>query len=237
VVADVFGSSSTLRVATAGAKPEPRALAPADVRHPVFQPFAANPAVLGLVTFDTVASIGGSACQTLARFTTGDAALIECPAGEGRALVLASDLGNRWNDFPLHATFVPFVHEIVRYLASGRAQASEYLIADAPGGVPPMPGIVTLTASLVRPGRTTDVSNRSEPSRRVAINVDPREAEPARLTVDDFLSAVTKLKEAGASQARLEAREQEDDQHLWQYALAMMAIVLAVEGVIAARTT
>src|SRR5204862_3479594 len=82
VVADVLGSASTLHVATAGVKPGPRALAPADVRHPVFQPFAANPAVLGLVTFDTVARIGGSACQTLARFTTGDAAVIECPAGD-----------------------------------------------------------------------------------------------------------------------------------------------------------
>src|SRR5207244_158870 len=108
VVADVFGSGSTLRVVTAtGAKPAPRALAPADVRHPVFQPFAGGTATLGLVTFQTAARIDGSACQTLARFTTGDTALLECPAGEGRGLVLASDLDNRWNDFPVHATFVP----------------------------------------------------------------------------------------------------------------------------------
>jgi hypothetical protein len=227
VVADVLGSTSTLRIVSAGGRPEPRALAPADTRHPVFLPFAANPAVLGLVTFDTVASVGGSACQTLARFTTGDAALIECPAGEGRALVLASDVGNRWNDFPLHATFVPFVYEIVRYLSSVRTHASEYLIGDAPAGVPPTPGVVALT----------DGSNPSAPQRRVALNVDPREAEPARLSVDDFLSAVTKMQEAGAVQARVEAREQEDDQHLWRYLLTMMAIVLAVEGTIAARTT
>ncbi len=102
-------------------------LAPADGRHPVFQAFAGNPASLGLVTFQNAARIGGSACQTLARFTTGDTALIECPAGDGRALVLASDLDNRWNDFPLHATFVPFVHEVVRYLASARAHAVDYL--------------------------------------------------------------------------------------------------------------
>ena len=63
-------------------------------------------------------------CQTLARFTTGETALLDCPSGEGRALVLASDLDNRWNDFPLHATFVPFLHEAVRYLASARAHAS-----------------------------------------------------------------------------------------------------------------
>ena len=60
---------------------------------------------------------------------------IECPSGDGRALVLASDLDNRWNDFPLHATFVPFLHEVVRYLASARAHASDYFVGDAPAGV------------------------------------------------------------------------------------------------------
>jgi hypothetical protein len=226
VVADVLGSASTLRVATAGVKPGPRALAPGDVRHPIFQPFAANPAVLGLVTFDTVARIGGSACQTLARFTTGDPAVIECPAGDGRALVLASDVGNRWNDFPLHATFVPFAHEVVRYLASARAHASDYLVADAPAGVPRRPGVFTVG----------DVSSQSAPARHVAVNVDPREADPSRLSVEEFLSAVTRLKDAAVSPARIEARQQEDEQHLWRYLLAVMTIALALEGMIAART-
>src|SRR5438093_4738541 len=226
VVADVFGNASTLQVATAGVRPGPRALAPADVRHPIFQPFAANPGVLGLVTFDTVARISGSACPTLARFTTGDAALIECPAGDGRALVLASDLSNRWNDFPVHGTFVPFVHEMIRYLASARSQSSEYLVAAAPAGGPRTPGVFSLP----------DSSNPAGPPRRVAINVDPREGDPARVSVDEFLSAVTSMKNAGVSEARVEARQQEDQQHLWRYLLVVMAIALAVEGIVAART-
>ncbi len=124
VVADVLGTGSTLKVVTVdGTRPAARTLAPADLRHPVFQAFAGNTGTLGLVTFQNAARIGGTACQTLARFTTGDTAFIECPAGEGRALVFASDLDNKWNDFPVHATFVPFLHEIVRYLASARAHA------------------------------------------------------------------------------------------------------------------
>jgi len=214
-------------VTATGAKPEPRALAPADVRHPIFQPFASNTATLGLVTFQSVARVGGSACQTLARFTTGEAALVECPAGDGRALVFASDLENRWNDFPLHATFVPFLHEIVGYLASARAHAAEYLVADAPAGAPRKPGVALLT----------DASRPGAPPRAVAINVDPREADPARLSVEDFQSAVTRLKDVSEARlATVEARQQEDRQHLWQYALAMMALLLAVEGLVAART-
>jgi hypothetical protein len=227
VVGDVLGSGSTLRIAAVeGARPAARTLAPADGRHPVFRAFAGNPASLGLVTFQNAARIGGTACQTLARFTTGDTALIECPAGEGHGLILASDLNNRWNDFPLHATFVPFVHEIVRYLGSARAHTVDYFIADAPAGVRRVPGIVTLTGSAAIGGV----------SRTIALNVDPRESDPSRLSADEFQSAVTRLKDQGATATRGEAREQEDQQHLWRYALAAMAVLLAAEGVLAART-
>jgi hypothetical protein len=225
IIADVLGAGSTLRVVTTGTRPEPRALAPTDVRHPVFQPFAGNAATLGLVTVQNASRIGGTGCQTLARFTTGDEALVECPSGDGRTLVLASDLDNRWNDFPLHATFVPFLHEVVRYLASARAHASEYFVGDAPAGVQRAPGIVTVGDPAVAAG-----------TRRIAVNVDPREADPARITVEDFQSAVTRLKAAGGVEARVEARQQEDRQHLWQYALALMVLLLAGEGLLAART-
>jgi hypothetical protein len=225
VVGDVLGAGSTLRIAAVeGTRPAPRVLAPVDGRHPVFHAFAGNPASLGLVTFRSAARVSGTGCQTLARFTTGDTALVECPAGEGRALVLASDLNNRWNDFPLHATFVPFVHEAVRYLASSRAHAVDYLIGDAPAGVKRTPGIATLS------------DGASGRAKTIAVNVDPRESDPARLTIDDFQSAVTRLKETAGGATRGEARQQEDQQHLWQYALAAMAVLLAAEGVLAART-
>jgi hypothetical protein len=227
IVADMLGAASTLRIVTLnGTRPAQRTLAPTDVRHPVFQAFAGNAATLGLVTFQNASRIGGTGCQTLARFTTGDTALIECPSGDGRTLVLASDLDNRWNDFPLHATFVPFLHEVVRYLASARAHASEYFVGDAPAGVKRVPGIVALSDAAVAAGAT----------RRIAVNVDPREADPARISIEDFQSAVTRLKAAGGVEARVEARQQEDRQHLWQYGLALMAILLAAEGVLAART-
>jgi hypothetical protein len=226
VVRDVLGGSSALQMTTPpDMKREVRALAPADVRHPVFTAFAGNSGSLGLVTFTRVARIGGSVCQTLARFTTGEVALAECPAGDGRALMLASDLDNKWNDFPLHATFVPFLHEVVRYVASARAHASDYVVADAPAGVRKQPGIATVSDG--RPGA---------PPRRIAVNVDPRESDPARMSVDDFQSAVTRLKDAGTSEARIEAREQEDRQHLWQFLIAAMVVMLVGEGVIASRT-
>jgi hypothetical protein len=227
VASDVIGGASTLRIVRdEGVKRAARTLAPVDGRHPVFQPFVGTAATLGLVTFQNASRISGALCQTLARFTTGDAAMIECPAGEGRALVLASDLDNRWNDFPRRATFVPFLHEVVRFLASAHPRTTDYLVGEAPAGVKRVPG-VTMVADAGRP---------ETPARRVAINVDPREADAARMSVAEFQSAVTRITPAAGAEGRVDARQQEDRQHLWQYALALMIAMLAVEGLIASRT-
>lgn len=242
VVANVLGEGSPLRVVPpTPLKAEPRmgttasrqstTLAPSDMRHPIFQPFGENAAMLGLVKFYTVARISGVGCETLARFTSGEAALIDCSAGDGRALVLASDLDNHWNDFPVHPSFVPFIHEAVRYLGSARPHASEYLVGEAPPGVPRTPGIATL------PDLSDSGNGRPGRSRRVAVNVDPREGYRTRLSADEFQAAVTRLKAVGAENAHLEARQQEDRQHLWRYVLAIMIAALAVEGVVASRTT
>jgi hypothetical protein len=226
IVADVLGDDLPLRIAAApDGQPIERSLIPGDVRHPVFRAFGSDAATLGLVKFRRVAHIDGVGCQAVARFTTGETALLDCPAGEGHAIVLASDVDNRWNDFPLRATFVPFLHETLRYLGSGRPQEGQYLIADVPSGVPPIPGIATIQPS----GATSAL-------RRVAVNVDPRESDLARLSPDEFQSAVTRLKDVGSAEAKVEVQRREDRQHLWTYVLALMVAVLAVEGVVASRT-
>ena len=78
----------------------------------------------------------------------------------------------------------------------------------------------------MRPSATDPAGQQT----RVAVNVDPRESDPARLSADDFQAVVTRLKDAGASEARIEARQQEEQQHLWQYAVILMLMLLAVEG-------
>ena len=229
VAADVLGSTAPLRIVLPApdARPALRTVAPADVRHPIFQPFGANAASLGLVRFRSVARVSGADCQPLARFTTGESAILDCAAGEGRGLVIASDLNNRWNDFPLHPTYVPFLHEAVRYLSNARSHANEYLVGDAPAGLAHTPGIAVV------PDERRGTSVRP---RRVAVNVDPREAEPGRVSMEDFQAAVGRLKDVGRSEARVAAAEQEERQHIWQYVLALMIVALAAEGVVASRT-
>lgn len=194
-----------------------------DVRHPVVRAFGSTSGALGLVQFQRVAVLRTADCPVLARFTSGEPALVDCASGDGHALVLASDLDNRGNDFPLHATFVPFLHESVRYLTGGLQQASDYVVADAPAGVPAVPGVVSL------PGGPAA-------ARLVAVNVDPAEADPGRLTVDEFKGAVVTMGGGAQAGARLQARETEERQHIWQYVLAVMLVMMAVESWVAART-
>jgi hypothetical protein len=200
-----------------------RSLAPADVRHPVFQMFGSGASALGLVQFHRISAIRAPACQTLGRFTTGEPALVDCAIGDGRAMILASDLDNRWNDFPLHATFVPFVQEAIRYVGGARPRMPEYLVGETPRGVQPAPGVYTMPSA-------------GDEQRLVAVNVDPAESNPARLTAEEFQTAVTRLKDTGEAHRRVEAREREDSQHMWRYVLALMIAMLLIESYVAART-
>jgi hypothetical protein len=139
-------------------------------------------------------------------------------------MVLASDLDGRWNDFPLHATFVPFVHEALRFLTGGRTRVTSYAIGRTPPGVPPVPGIVRLPGSEGGAGPL------------VAVNVDPRESDAARVEPAAFQDVVVRLpSETGEAQPRA-ARQQEEAQRLWWYGLFVVAAALVAESILAART-
>jgi hypothetical protein len=199
---------------------DPHRLAPLDVRHPVFEPFSKGFSGLALVKFARVSNLRAPQCQTIARFTTGGIALADCARGTGLALLLMSDLNNQWNDFPRHSSFVPFVHQALRYLSKGHRRA-EYLVSDVPPGVPPKPGIA--------------YPRNDSSGEAVAVNVDPRESDPRRLTADEFGAAITRIKEASRTERIDSARQAEGRQQLWRYLLGLMLITLVVEGIVAAR--
>ena len=122
------------RAAAAG-RPEraARTLAPSDVRHPVLQAFAGRSS-LGLGEVPAVRRRSrGRAVRRWRGSRSGRRRSSTATSGEGRALVLASDLDNRWNDFPLHATFVPFVHESVALPVAGASRAVDYSVGAGAG--------------------------------------------------------------------------------------------------------
>jgi hypothetical protein len=148
-------------------------------------------------------------------------------------LLFASDLNNVWNDFPLQPAFVPFVHETLRYLAASRAPRTEYVVGELPGAAGSRPGVAQLGAAG---GPAPDApAGSARAVRRVAVNVDPRESDPARITPETFRAGITRLNAAAAQQARVQAREREESQRLWQYGLLLMIVSLAAEGMVGRR--
>jgi hypothetical protein len=155
--------------------------------------------------------------RVIARFTNGLPALVELRRGTGRILLFASDLGRQWNRLPLHPIFAPFVLELVRYLAGPEDERRELTVAQVPSGLPRTPGVVSVGA----------------PSRRVAINVDRRESQLEFATERDLLAAV--LQEPVAESPNRQRISEEASQRLWQWALALMLMLLVIEGAVASR--
>ena len=195
--------------------PEPLSFAPDDSRHPVFRVFG-GAGTLGNVGFSRAVRITSPAsANVIARYSDGSPALVEERTAGGRVLVFGSDLNYRWNDFPLQPAFVPFIHETVRYLASPRTSRTEYLVGDLQAAT--TPGVVEVQG------------------RRIAVNPDPRESDPTRMTAEIFQAGISRLNAAAAQDERTAAQQQEDRQFLWWYGLLFMVVSLAAEGVIGRR--
>ena len=186
-----------------------------DMRHPAFQVFRTDPGGLAQIRFTRIRRVELPHGRVLAVFSDGSPALVELPSDAGRLLLLASDLGNEWNDFPRRPSFVPFVHEATRYLAARSEAPRTRLVGDAPPGVEPLPG------AAVEP----------EAGRTIVLNVDPRESDPARLTAEAFGSRSGRFTAAAATvAARDDAAAREAAQGWWWYAVLAMAVLLVAES-------
>ena len=220
VASGIFAGTLSMTAPEGGPRVPARSLAPGDSRHPIIEPFGSRTGGLGLVTFRRVGLIDAPDCHLLSRFSSGEAAVVDCAHGRGRLIAVASDLDNAWNDFPLHASFVPFVQEVVRYLGGTRPRRGDYLVGDVPPGVPPMPGFASVNAA------------------RAAVNVDPAESAAERLTAAEFEAPITRIAaETGADTSRAGSQQQEERQHVWQYVLGLMVAMLVVESFVASRTS
>ena len=195
------------------------ALASFDGRHPVFSHLGSVADALGAARFTRAWRVRGEGWTALARFSDGDPALLERRMGEGRVLFFASDVNRGWNDLPLQSSFVPFVHEIARYLGPSHAP-TELTPATLPEGVAPSLGLVRISAT-----------------RSAIVNPDPRESDAARMTASQFSSMVRHRCERrlDAAAVRRRAEAAEEHQSLWRYGLMLMFATLVIEGLVGGR--
>ncbi|MBI1876544.1 MAG: BatA domain-containing protein [Acidobacteria bacterium] len=207
------------------ARTEAVTFVPVNAHHPILRPFGPLMSTLSDVRFRQTAALPErDGWRVVARFSDGKPALVETKLGEGRILLFGSDLSNRGNDFPLHPGFVPVMHETARYLGAQDERAADLVPAELPAGMPRAPGVVELPVGK----RAATATARPEP-RRVAVNVDISESETARLDAKQFAAAISRSRASAREVARNEARQVEEQQHLWQYGLILMMAALVAE--------
>jgi alpha-D-ribose 1-methylphosphonate 5-triphosphate synthase subunit PhnH len=218
----LLGTHAGVRVEAASAS-DRFALLPADDRHPLMQPL--GPDALAAARFQRVAHVECAGQEVLARFANGAPALTEIRRGRGRVLIFGSDLGNRWNDLPLQPAFLPFVHEVARYLVGGRVQPREFTVAQAPPGVTKEPGIRTMESPASSP------PDRAHAARRIVVNVDPGESNTARMTAAEFNAAIRRQTAPLAARAA-DPVQSTEQQRLWRAAIALAIAALLAEGML-----
>jgi len=231
--------------------------------HPVFEPFrlprSGDFSATRIYRYRTVRS---DSMEVLARYDDGAAALLAGVSGLGRVLIWSSSVDNVWSDLPLQPVFLPLAHQLVLYAAGFVDQPTAYRIGDVASFDPEVTANAPVV--LVSPGGER---RRFDPTATpLSFNVQEqgfyelREARAggrllasaaANLALDE--SNLTPLDPAdlaiaagapdslpGAdepSRAEASVQEREREQSLWWYVLALVAIALLVEPLIANRLT
>ena len=112
-----------------------RVLATVKYEHPIFAPFKEpNHGDFGKGRFYRIFQAVPTANATvIASYDDGSPALFEKPYGNlGRVLCFTSTIDREWNDLPIRAVYLPFLHESIKYLALKDAEAlPDYRVGDS----------------------------------------------------------------------------------------------------------
>lgn len=243
---------------------EPSRLVGLEYGHSIFEPFraprAGDFAAARFYGYRTLEPLPGS--TILARFDDGSAALVEKRTGSGRVVVWASSLDVAWNDLALKPVYLPFVHQIARYLAAYREPAAWMTVGDvldpARAGMPSkatIGGVVSPAGKALSIDGEGDVlaleehgfyelrdqTGRSSLVVPVAANVDLSESDltpmdPRELAAASTTRAADESLAATLADQEMTDQEREASQRIWWYLLFAGAILLAAETIVSNRT-
>lgn len=112
-----------------------RVLATVKYEHPIFVPFKEpNHGDFGKARFYRIfQAVPTKDATVIAAYDDGSPALFEKPYGTlGRVLCFTSTIDREWNDLPIRAVYLPFLHESIKYLALKDIDAApNYRVGDS----------------------------------------------------------------------------------------------------------
>jgi hypothetical protein len=236
------------------------ALGGVEYGHAVFEPFRGpRSGDFSAARFYTYRSITPAKdAQVLARFDDGAPALVARTVGRGRVLVWASTLDQFWTDLALKPVYLPFVHQMVRFLADYRQRPNWATVGQvidlSQEGDPSRPRVALAPGGTRLPlegeqGRVLELSEQGfyeirEQDRQAALitvaaaNVELAESDRTAVDPAEIVAAVTGTAAgptSGPSPAALPDEAQERAQRLWWYLLFAGILLLMGESVVAHR--
>ncbi len=187
----------------------PARLSGMDYGHAVFEPFRApRSGDFSTTRFYSYRALGAAKDATvLARFDTGEPALVERNAGRGKVVVFASTLDLTWNDLALKPMFLPFVHQLGRHLSGFKEQPAWLNIGQvldveaaevAAGATSGAQARAAAGRTVLTPtGQRRDLAGAAAPSSSPAASNTPPAASALELTEQGFYEIRGAGREAG----------------------------------------
>jgi hypothetical protein len=238
-------------------------LADIDFRHPLFAPFA-DPRFSDFTRIHfwkyrrlDPAAVPGA--KVLAKFDSGDPALLEAAVGSGRVLILTSGWQPEDSQLALSTKFVPFLYALLEQSNASAPSPLQYHIGDSvalgssgsafgaslsingPEGAPNvLPAGSTNFSGTLTPGIYT--VSETQPPRRFVVNLDAAESRTAPLPADELERLGAPMSHPSIPitretqrQVRLQNADLEERQKLWRWFIVITLVVLLFETWLAGR--
>lgn len=224
--------------------------------HPVFGVFARSGRLTSTRIYGYHRATTKEGSLTLAALDDGSPIVIEGSAGRGKVLLITTTLDTAWNDLPLTPMFLPLLRQMLEYLG-GRESAASYTIgqafttpADKDGS---LPAIDSPSAKRIDDARKNSSGEQSldageigfyrlryrDRDEFVAVNLDTKESDLAKLSVDELIASVSPSADDVAARSAqlpvLTAEEREAKQRLWLPLLLTALLLFVSEAIIARR--
>jgi hypothetical protein len=214
-------------------------LAEIDFKHPLFAPFAdprfSDFTKIHVWRYRRLDATGIAEARVLAKFDSGDPAIVEVPAGKGRVVFLATGWQPEDSQFSVSSKFVPLLWSLLELGGSSAGAPSQWFVGDSA----PLPAEATeKTVSFSEPGiREVKVGERTV---RFAVNLDTNESRTAPLSADELeklgvpvTAPVAPEKASKEDKVQLAGIEAENRQKLWRWLIAATLAVLVIESALA----
>ncbi len=235
-----------------------------DFRHPIFAAFSdprfSDFTKIHFWKYCRLDATGLSRARVIAKFDSGDPALVETPLGAGRILILTSSWQPESSQLAVSSKFVPLLYSILEGSGAPAPLPAQYWVGDVvPLGPFSVNGQSALTVRLPDgsqvnqsaaetnffrtgiPGIYTVASEQA--SKKFVVNLDPSESRTAQLPLEELERlGVPASRQASASRvaderkSMLQNAEAESRQKLWRWFISGTLVVLLFETWLAART-